>query len=74
MQLSLHNWPTAKGRLWKLAEDGNTVFYFQYKDLIIGKDDSMLKLVSTVFKFLVKAKFLWEFLELELKLFLSEIR
>ena len=33
------------------------MLYFRYKDLIIGKYDSMLKLVSIVLKFLVKVKF-----------------
>ena len=48
--------------------------YFQYKDLNIGKYDSMFKVVSAVLKFSMKVKFLWEFPELELKPFLSGIK
>ena len=59
---------------WNWTEDSNIVLYFQYKDLIIEKYDSMLKLVSIVLKFSVKVKFLWKFPELELKPFLIGIR
>ena len=59
--------------LWNWAEDGNIVLCFQYKDLNIGKYDSMFKLVSTVLSFSMKIKFFWEFPELELKPFLSGI-
>ena len=45
---SVHNWPKTKERLWNWAEDGNTLLYFWYRDLMAGKFDSMFKLVPTV--------------------------
>ena len=58
MFTSVHNWPKAKEGLWNSAEDGNIVLYFQHKGLMVGKFDSMFKLVSTVLKFSLKVKFL----------------